>query len=302
MLIDINDLKGLIINLDSFDASTDEHWSDSLKNTPAVFVSNSEERFINIQQQSKHNIKFLRCSGTIFRQVNLIIVEALRLMDLELYEVAYVSGDIKEIEFFLGEPIGTIIIGSEAIEYEKAGRLPDIIIRDIDSIKSILAKKITGFFSEVNSTNVEAYDGFTPFTNAGFFLTINRETYGNRTYDIVITGRYFGPRHRKHKTHQLSHRILMSKKSDSQAEILKKIYSSIIEFIHKKVKPVDGITRVPPRPSDKRDRFSIIVQSICVEKQLTDLCKELKCIEDYPTQKELRFDDRKENVRGKFKV
>jgi len=66
--------------------------------------------------------------------------------------------------------------------------------------------------------------------------------------------RYYDPGHHKFNIHQLSHRILKSKKENSQDELFANVLGGMIQFASP-----DGVTRVPPRPSKERDRLKPMV-------------------------------------------
>lgn len=301
MFLKINSLKGLIIDIDSFAKDTDNQWRNIVGSVKCLFFSVDQLRLQILQSnyQTAHTI-FINSNESICIFNNNNINNFLNNLQLHAYEVAFVSHDVLKMKEALLFSFGTIeIADSDLIAYETTGYLTDFRIEKIETIGKILNNDSAGYVAEIISTitstgSRESRDQFVR-------LIQTELEYETVKYLIVAGGRYFSIPDVRSKGHQFSNRILEGKSNNTQALIFLKIFNLIIEFINSEVCSIDGITRVPPRPGDPRDRFENIVDQICV-KTYTNLSKALICIKDYPTQKNLDLAKRMANVRNKFKV
>lgn len=294
MFMSVNELKGLIVNLISFNKSTYKDWSVIASSIPCVFICRSNEPVLS---------EDIHPSSLIYTESNLVslimgfhlsVSECLKLLNLQPYEVAYVTNNPSELESMVAEAIGTILL-TKQIDNKDLCQIPDFMTSSIEEIKQIISKEHRGYFGEVTSTKI----GTVSFSNRGTVIGFEVEC-GSHKCQVFSSGRYYPVQHAKHNVHQLSYRILQSKKNNSQDAHFAGIFKTIIDFINKKNK-IDGITRVPPRPGTTRDRLLPIVQRVC-NNQYEDLSCSIECIENYDSQKTLQKEARMINVKGKFRA
>jgi predicted amidophosphoribosyltransferase len=297
MFIEVSDFKGLIVNLNSFNPSTDHHWYEISKLVPILFICDDDERIFSLNSSLQDSVIFMKSKmGKFFYQLS-IIREAMKKLGLQPYEVAFVSADPQEMEIILQEPIGSVLVNSSIeIGYEFIGHLPDFIVGNIAEIIDICNGKRKGFFAEVNSTLIRNR----PLSTTGqvLFSSLNSSSY---QFKLISMGRYYGPNHHRHNLHQFSLRLLKSKNDDSQLPTLSGLFSPIVDYINEKMAKVDGITRVPPRPN-QRDRLNSIVEVTCAKDKYTNHSHSLICVEPYPSQKGLNSEARMLNVQNKFRA
>jgi hypothetical protein len=300
MFIELNDLKGLIVDLDSLKPETDKEWSIISDSVKLLFFSNDMNRLNNIINVRDNMYISDRNPFNFFLDITYII-DFLKIMSLHSYEVAFVSGNVENIKNVLDLPLGTILISdSDIADYTRIGYLPDFEVSKIEEINKIISKELAGYFAEVWATI---------FNRKNYFLSkvtsviISENELNGYKCSVVCGGRYFNTQDERYKVHQLSQRIIKNKDSMSQNDVFYIIFEKLIRFIHVQLLKVDGVTRVPPRPSEiEKDRFANIVKRICANNGFEELSQEIYCNSDYPTQKTLSAEERLKNVQGKFSV
>lgn len=292
MFVEVTNLKGLLINLDSFDMSSDYKWKEIITKVGCVFLTDDDDRRTALNKICETELTFSEKNVSFLGNINLRT--AIKKLGLQPYEIAYVTASVKELKAGLAEPIGTILIKSGLVEYEDAGYMSDFLLDDIPDILDII-RNTTGYFSEVQATLLDTGN----YATSGYLFTFNLNVDGAECA-VISGGRLFGPEHSKFPVHQLSHRIWRSKKDNSQDEIFFGIFGPMIEVVNDNFDKVDGITRVPPRPDDKRDRLLPIVVKLCSGGKYKNFCESLICRETYQKQKGLNKEERIQNVKGKF--
>ncbi|WP_016741609.1 MULTISPECIES: phosphoribosyltransferase family protein [Bacillales] len=294
MFIEVNELKGLIINLDSFPVESDSEWVNVLNDHKFVFICSDDERKTNVNKHFQQDITFVESKAFIFLKQTLIH-DSLLVMGLQPFEVAYVTYSFRDLSTVLSEPVGTILINNSALTFEETGQLPDFRLDYISELPSVFNKQLGGYYSEIV---VNIGTPVNESSNGLLLITSLESEHGKFT--IVSGGRYYSSKHLKQKTHQLSKRLLKSKEDTTQDDIFSSIFKSLVGFINENIERVDGVTRVPPRPDGRRDRLKPLVSYICQSNQHRDLSENLVCVENYTSQKTLGRDQRYENIRGKF--
>jgi len=298
MFIELNDLKGLIVNLDSFKPETDNEWSNISDKVKLLFFSNDKDRLSNISS-IRNNVYTSDNNPYAFFINTTCFAEFLRIMSLHSYEVAFVSSDIDNLKDALSLPLGTILISDSSVtDYTRICYLPDFEVSKIAEINDVINKEISGYFAEL-STTIYNWGDYLPFKHACAIVS-EKELNGYKC-SVVCGGRYFNTHDERYKVHQLSQRILNNKDTMLQNDVFYPVFEQLVKFVHSQLSRVDGVTRVPPRPSKiQNDRFLNILERICIKNGYADLAHGIYCNSDYPTQKTLNAEERLENVRGKF--
>lgn len=172
------------------------------------------------------------------------------------------------------------------------------MLSSADELRAVLWGKTKGYLAEVITT----IDNAQQIGKGGIIFTFNVPCMSERDLTVVTCGRYFKTNHPKYPVHQLSNRIVRSKHNDDQANIFADLLLLAAKWISEFGGRVDGITRVPPRPSEKRDRLASIVKLLCKNTGWENALEVLECVADFPTQKGLGREDRLVNVKGKYKA
>ncbi|AWV42249.1 phosphoribosyltransferase family protein [Bacillus sp. FSL W8-0445] len=208
-----------------------------------------------------------------------------------------ISKDIEQIKIAIKQPIGTLLVSNTELQYEDIGFMPDLKVPNVNQIKDFLNTKI-GYFAEVCSTIISKDNQSYGDSGVYFDFNVAREGF---VFKVIALGRYFKTTHEYFNCHQLSKRITRSKFDFKiEEKLFFVLYNSVISMI-KNQKPIDGVTRVPSRPS-KEDRFRDLVQMISDSNNINNYSDILLCTTDYSPHKELASNQRFENVRGVFSV
>lgn len=292
MFIETIELKGLIIYLKKNEFSYDFNWGKIHQKIPSVFIADNDAHMNELKSVISPHVNVIVESYSFFG-ISRSIKRALSILELQPYQVAFVTNNLQSLNNVLNEPIGSILMHPSKIPFYYHGLAPDFILESIDALEDVINGRTKGFFSEVCSTYLTENQ---TFGNSGFL--VKTDLPRGPECEVYILGRYYDPKHFKHNMHQLSHRILRSKKNDSQNEIFADLFKAVIEQL---IRP-DGVTRVPPKPLETRDRLRPIVQSCIAKTTFEDLCDGLKCIRDYENHKLLGFDARYANVKGAFQA
>lgn len=297
MFIDVTDLRGLIIKIPS--NMIDNSWLKITEELQCTFLIDDESEINNLREIVDPKTEFRILSAGTFGLVP-DIKRSILSMGLNPFEVAFVTTQVREIDLVYLERMGTILLNPKYYDFDTiGGKMPDFHVSNMDCLWNVVRGADKGYYGEVRTTQIGR--GPVWFGNNGYILVTSLE-YDKVQMPVIAAGRYFGTSHPRRATHQLSIRITDSKRRDRQDELFSRILTGTIDFIHNNILPVDGVTRVPPRPSSDRDRLKPWVQSICSQLNLLDLSSSLECIEDYPSQKSFSRDERLDNIRGKFKA
>jgi len=297
MFIEVNELKGLVINLKSFEDNCIGEWKPVNNHIPCVFIVRDEKQHELLLSSVDRACNVLEVHSH-FPSGQRHVKQALAMMGLQPYEAAYVTASERELLFMLNEPLGSILINST--HYAEIGRMPDFKLNEISEINAIIENPSKGYLSEVVSTNLsKEWKSINPFSRSGYFIT-NTCQCDDKEYLLLSGGRYYGPKHALHPLHQLSCRILKSKYNNNQSGLFYRIFAPLVRYINNKVEAVDGVTRVPPKPQ-KQDRFATIVANICATEPYEDWCSAMRCIHEHRPQKScINKQARADNVAGKY--
>jgi len=297
-----NDIRGLIVDLDSFPREMDEIWLQVDKRTRLLFFSDAnEERLNSVGALDK---RFSLCRETpfdFFITKRRVLLEQLRILGMPSNEVAFLSKDLDHIRRIHNFPVTSIryLDKDQTDYYQDGGCLPDFLVSSIPEINAVIRDEIVGYYSEV-SVMLRDIRLSSSTSRARMYYTEEDIGDGYRCA-IVAGGRYFNTQDVRSMYHQLSQRIIKSKQSQTNhSRVFLKAYNAFLRNIHKRCN-VDGIMRIPPRPSEiANDRFRNIVDQLCSNGTFSNLASSLWCVRDYPTQKGLGKAERFENVQGAF--
>lgn len=301
MFIELNDIKGIIIDLDSFSAEIDEHWIDIDEKVKLLFFSKEDkERLEKISKVNNRFNVYLGTPITIFAKKN-ILIEMLNILEVHSYETAFLSNKFNNLTKIQALPISTIQFNTnDILSYNEVGELADFQISSLSDLNSIISKETIGYFSEAASI---IYNYGEKLNSKYASLIITEKEYCGYKCIIVSGGRYFNTYDVRSWLHQLSQRIVKNKRSSTrQDNVFIDIYGAMIKYIDENIKSVDSITRIPSRPSESDDRFLNVVEKICLKNsKYSNYSMELSCIKEYPSQKGLNAIDRETNIKGVFR-
>lgn len=305
MFIEVNELKGLIFNFKSSQADDIDSLVEISHKLKCVFIYTDEGALEFLQEHvSSHSLFLQKKPFQMFLGTVRSIKQALELLELPPYQVAYVTTNPAELELVMPRVNTGVILQyqEEELDYSFCRNLPDFHIRSLKQLDKIIEGESRGYFSEVCVTFVKngpKHWNVGSFSNTGA-LILTRLNMNGANVKVYAFGRYFQYSHPYFSVHQLSRRIIRAKDDNSQDKIFAGLFSGFIRYL-KSTKTVDGVTRVPPRPG-KRDRLLPIIKISCNESKIPNLSDILICNTDYPTQKGKNSEERLENVQGVFDV
>ncbi len=292
----ITELKGLAIDIDSFDENIETDWHIWDGQYKYIFITSDEQIAEKLcQQYGEEKVFVVKEYARFFAPNNAIHGSILQRLQLKATEIVYLSRDIQFLQNAMSFLGGSIWITEEAVSYENASMAPDLVCNDLNALKKFLLEGVEGFYGELTVFPAE--------DKKGAILPV-RFKIDDMAVPLYMIGRYFGYSHYMSQLHPYSSAIYLNKKEGKKYyraydAVFATIYKDTIRGIMKRWKAVDGICTVPVRPG-KINRFREIVTDICDKLKIKDFSSQLVCIKDYPAQKNLSRQEREENVKGVF--
>ena len=291
----ITELKGLIVDADSFSEVPVEKWKDITRRYKCLFFVSDESTYREIVDLYGEDLtlkteRFRR----LFAPSPATHVRSLTLLGLGATEVAYVSQDNEFLNRAMGF-LGAAIWITPHISYEQASFAPDLILRNFDSFNKLMKKDLKGFLGEVAVYPNEQ--------GAGMIIPVEMDV-DEEKIPLYMLGRYFGYSHFMNQLHPYSTAIYFNKKEGKAYfgvfnDLFAKLFARAVKNIQNNV-TIDGIVAVPMRPG-KPERFDRILAHVAEQCGITDYGHMFWCEEDYPVQKQLSSLERQDNVSGVFR-
>lgn len=289
----ITELKGLIIDIDSFEEDELSEWNETEKCYKCLFITSDNKKKEKLKTlYDKSRIYVIEEFRKLFSPNSQTHRDVLDILKLNTTETAYVSKDTLFLENAMGFLSGTIWI-TAVVNYTNASKSPDLICKSIEDMNRFLQNNVKGFLGEVTI--------FPKEISSGMIIPVKFEV-DKEIFPLYMLGRYFGYSHYMNQLHPYSTAIYLNKKSGKvwgKFDLeFSRLYSLAVKRIQKNYH-IDGICSIPSRPGQE-NRFKNILKEIAEGTGITDLSDNMICIEDYPTQKVLSQPEREENVKGKF--
>lgn len=290
----ISELKGLVVDIDSFEGNIIS-WKQLFETYKCLFITSietTETELISLYGEgSVVLVDFFRRFFMPNPSLQRDIVETLNLKPTEF---AYISADKEFLNNAMCFLNGSIWITDETT-YEEISNAPDLICSSIEELGFYLSNNIFGFFGESN---------LNPEPKSSGIIHCVEKKIDKTIFTLVVLGRYFGYSHYMNQLHPYSSAIYLNKKEGKKYygifnDKFAAIYSSTVRHLTRTYK-IDAVLNVPVRIG-KINRFSSIVQHIADDNNILNLSDNFSCISDYPSQKRLPADERHNNVKGVFK-
>lgn len=290
----ISELKGLVIDVDSFEDTQLSEWDKIVARFKCLFLTSNENTFNSIESLFSNSHCYLIESFKVpFSPSISIHRKVLQILQLNTTEIAYVSKNFSFINNAMNFLCGSIWL-TEKPSYEEVSKSPDIICKSFKMLEDVLLTNVKGYLGEA-----ALFPGETP---KGFISIVNFE-YDNNFLPLYMLGRYFGYRHYIGNFHPYSKAIYFNKKRGKPYYgIYNKIFIELYALATKRILgnyPVDSICSVPPRP-EQENRFKPILQSISERYSLDNLDEHFVCKSDYPPLKTYSYIEREELVKDKY--
>ncbi|RKI86941.1 hypothetical protein D7V94_22070 [Parablautia intestinalis] len=291
----ISELKGLIIDFDSFRYMETGIWSELMDRYKCLFLAmNGQTAETAEKAYGWRSVYWIEDFQQMFAPNQATHERALDIMGLQPTEVAYISMDCSFLERAMGFLGGTIWV-TRRVTYLDASRAPDFICPDVNSLKGLLLNQVSGFLGETAI--------FPEAGKRGLTAPVQFYVDGN-SIPMYMLGRYFGRGHYMNQLHPYSTAILLNKKEGKGYYrkfdgTFAEIYGRVVKALQGKYK-IDGIVAVPAR-SNQDDRFEGILEMIAEKCCIGNFGSSFTCIRDYPTQKRLSASERQKNIGGAFR-
>lgn len=290
-------LKGLIFDLDSFEESVSA-WEPFVNTYKCCFLTSMPEKKGFFQQafprmeviEIPYYIKNLAPNQQVHGQ-------ALRSLQLQTSEVAYVSKEREFITRALGFMSGVIQISNAVPSYQEASQYPDLVTPSLKLLFEALESRYSGWYGEAVLSPLTIGEKKAGYVNWARFTCDGEEI------PLFFLGRYYAGSHYMVQQHPYSSAIFLNKKEGGKAygifnSNFCKLYGDVINLM-KEDFGIDSICNVPERPN-KPKRFASLLQWLSKTYGLENLSDRFQCIRDYPSQKTLNEWERQRNVQNAF--
>lgn len=289
----ITELKGLIIDIDSFPDDL-TIWLRLYSKYKCLFITSSVDRETNLRIIYGECICRIEKFFLMFAPNANMHDMALSKLKLKASEVAYVTSNWNFIANAMSFLSGTIWVQPGQIEYSQASNCPDIVCDSIYDLEPILDNNTASFLGEAVISPLVC-------PKAGRIIPILFDAFGKKI-TVISLGRYYGYSHYMSQLHPYSSAIYLNKKAGKAYGIFqdnfRDLYFAAVKHIMGMEK-VDCICSVPARPTGD-DRFCNIVNYIAVNSQITNIAQNFKCINNYESQKALTEAGRSLNILNAF--
>lgn len=302
MFVDLNELKGVLIDVSPFPDDF-VSWDKLSKKVRLLFLDVPEDQIGELLEKCP-NCK-IYCDSVLFDSYIDKNRLAQILLDNDLFSdnVVFVSNNQNNLDLLMQYPISTIaFLNGDSWTDDRLSNIPDAMVSSVSELAEIDDIKGYGYYAELEST---IFDFGKKLQRCHPKIINKTLEVDGREYSLVIGGRYFKANDARSFTHQLSKRILLNKQSwGRQDDVFGQILFRLIDaWINIKIQPVDIVTRIPPRPSETDDKFDGILQMIEQKNPKYSNGKgALRCVRDYPKQKGLYAEQRAENIKGAFEA
>ena len=297
MFRNVEELKGLIIDVDSIENFNFDKWEDISNEFKCLFFTcNNETKESLCKFSPKENVLLLDESKVAFAPNLSFHNKVLELLNLNYNEVSYISANIKFISRANNFLSGTILINNN-ITYQNARSLPDWVVKDQEMLGNLLENNFNGYFGEVVIWN----HCINKNNNTGSIINI--DFMEDKTVSLYTLGRYFGKNHYMSNLHPYSKAILYNKIEGKKYtgvfnDVFMKIFGVVIQRICDEFK-VDGICSVPVKPN-KTDRYEKIIARLSEIFGIKNYNTSFHCTREYQDQKNISAIERANNVQGAF--
>lgn len=292
----ITELKGLIIDIDSFLNEDLEEWVPFVKEYRCVFLTAQSNRADQIRERfGKNAVLQIKPFQMLFAPSIMTQKQCVKLLDLKATETVYVSKNIDFINNAMEFMTGTIWV-TERVRYEDASRVADFVSKDIPTLYNDIKNGINGFIGEAALFPKQTPKG--KMISASFSVDED-------TYPLIFLGRYFGYAHYMSQLHPYSSAIYLNKINGKKYfGVFNDVFSNLLSTAIRRIittTEIDGICSVPARIGTK-NRFSDILQNVASATGTKNFDGLLECSRQYSSQKSLSQQEREVNVKDVFKV
>lgn len=286
-----NELKSILIDVDSFQGEFDSKWKILSSKIPITFLTTDASNKRKSYLSQIGNVLTFKSFNNSFAFVdnNNIIVNMLHENHINSSEVIVVTNALEHIEQISSYGLKCVHLTNSYNSYKVA---PDYISTNINGVVDIILGKNGGLLAEsidkIKNNNSYYY----------ILKSIHRTEQGN--IEIFSGGRYFAAGTIQSYYHILSNRILSNKHDGREYKKFVDIFEVMIKFCGSKIiNPI--LISVPPKPGNN-NRFEKILQKLCYELNFENGMSYIFCNKDYGNNKIRGTQDREANLDGCFTI
>ena len=275
----ITKLKGLVVDIDSFNHQIISDWMEINSKVDCVFFTTKEATSQLLEKHfSKERILFLEKYELLFSPNKSTHLRVLDILGIKNTELAYLSCNLFFLENASSFLSGTIWI-TETVSYQDASKSPDIIMDDVYQLIDELKTGIAGYYGEMR---VFPYYNF---IHANMLpVSFNCD---NEEIPLYILGRYYPNSNYLSQLHPYSVAIRFNKIPGKPYTgvfdpVFSKLYSNAINSV-KTTYGIDCVCSVPVKPG-KTARFNKIIDEISKTCNILNIQESFKCKRNYPDQ------------------
>ena len=224
----ISELKGLIIDVETFTENSIMDWVDISEKYKCLFLVTDKERAVKFQNVYGEDAVYeISVFVKLFAPSRTTHEKVLNHINLEATEVAYVSRNrmfLDNAMSFLG---GTIWV-TDKVTYDDAGKAPDLICRGFAAFRKLVLDEVKGFLGEVSI--------YPDAESRGMIIPLMFDVRGDE-YPMYMLGRYFGYSHYMSQLHPYSSVLYLNKNEGGKAfgkfnDKLSSLYICAVKRIH----------------------------------------------------------------------
>jgi hypothetical protein len=297
MFLNYENLSCLVVDYDSFELPLVSALLVEINTIDIILVSHQTNNNF-LEFNDKENI-LIRKIDVPIRFISGKIVKEFLMDNGEIRNVAIISQDFEVLKSLYRFPWRCIFYAKDhKLALNDTGYLPDYIIYELEHLKKIFNRMIWGFVAEAMAYKSLTIKGPQRQVEAIYNSIKTIIDVDHRPCDFISGGRYFNTNDTRSVNSYLAALILKFKKDHSVDSVIIKIFSFLINKVLKE--NIDGITRVPPKTDNDRDRFVRIVAELCRQKGVKNLSNNFYTSSSFLSQKGLSAREREMNVDGVF--
>lgn len=298
MLLECNEVKLIIVNLDSIGSKFDDELGELVDYKSCVFISSDQDRASMLQDQLNDFIHVV--PNVWFRIAPMgLLKQILQSNQVQPFEAVYITGGIHEE--YNGVGISTMLLLEKLNVELNKNNLPDHYVSSISDLVERLNGVAYGYFGELFADGINGRGYY-------YKTTLRHDLTPGIEADLYAFGRYFTASDPRSYVHPLSQMILQLKSAHQrQLTASAKLLAHSINFLYQNGLDIDQLTIVPPKPNKQNVLLEVINQAKRLpERSLNSniVVRELlRVAQNYTPQKEVgSFTNRYLNVKDKFLV
>jgi hypothetical protein len=322
MFIELNSVSGVILDIDGFIQEVNQRY-ESRRNFKEIYqcVSKFHLGFVAIRISENKALEFLKNELGITPKVFVPkagksgvemlgrgpMLRARDSLGLPSHSVVLVSASPNNVSEAIAARLGVVLVGESNYDQEEHAETmkhyPDYKIDGVSDLNEILSGQLLGFDAEVSSVQKSYFNKLFPARTGSRYVnhieTKRSLGEGYPEVKIYFLGRYLDRNDHRHNKHAFSLRIVNNKKNpERHSKLFADLFWGLIKWTRE---DFDYVSGVPFRP-ETTDRLKFVFENMPKEIQGKLKRNLLVCPSAYPKQTALSAEQRKDNVRQKFKV